>query len=252
MENISQLENSKAALSVMLRKNYFAKDGTYYTTVSRNKATFKNILAEVAEDNKGLDPFVLQMAAIFLQKKIIKLLSEGKAVNVLDLGTMYIAMKCKAKGKSDVPESGKFYIKFSPTKLVNDAVSKISVDKIVFPDGTPEINEVIDVSTGSDKNTLTSGKPCIVEGGQLKIGGEGSGIWFAPVEPDGTYNQDESTWTKLEDSALFRNKPKELNFIVPNLASGSKYVIILRTSYLSNGKTRKELQQSESKVITIN
>ena len=89
MENISTLENSSSILSVTLHENNFTKDGTYYATVSRNTATFKNILSEIAEDNKGMDPYMLQFAAILIQKKILKMLEQGKAVNVLDLGTMY-------------------------------------------------------------------------------------------------------------------------------------------------------------------
>ena len=134
MENISTLENSSSILSVTLHENNFTKDGSYYATVTRNTASFKNILSEIAEDNKGMDPYMLQFAAILMQKKILKLLEQGKAVNVLDLGTMYIAMKCNAKGKSDVSDNGNFYIKFSPTPLADSALAKLTVDKIVYAD----------------------------------------------------------------------------------------------------------------------
>ena len=153
MENISTLENSSSILSVTLHENNFTKDGSYYATVSRNTATFKNILSEIAEDNKGMDPFMLQFAAILIQKKILKLLEQGKAVNVLDLGTMYIAMKCNAKGKSDVSESGNFYIKFTPTPLANEAIASLSVDKIVYADGSPEITRIEDLSDGKPLKT---------------------------------------------------------------------------------------------------
>jgi hypothetical protein len=45
------------------------------------------------------------------------MLEQGKAVNMLDLGAIYIAMKCNAKGKSDVSGNGNFYIKFTPSIL---------------------------------------------------------------------------------------------------------------------------------------
>ena len=113
IENLSTLENSNTSLSVTLHQNYLKKDGTYYARVSRNTATFNNIISEIADENKGLDPHLLQYSAILIQKKILKMLEQGKAVNILDLGTMYIAMKCNAKGKSDVSSNGKFCIKFS-------------------------------------------------------------------------------------------------------------------------------------------
>ena len=78
IENISTLENSSSILSVTLHENHFTNDGTYYATVSRNRATFKNILSEIAEDNKGMDPYMLQFAAILIQKKILKMLEQGK------------------------------------------------------------------------------------------------------------------------------------------------------------------------------
>ena len=70
MENISTLENSSSILSVTLHENNFTKDGAYYATVSRNTTTFKNILSEIAEDNKGMDPYMLQFAAILIQWNI--------------------------------------------------------------------------------------------------------------------------------------------------------------------------------------
>lgn len=253
MENISTLENSSSILSVTLHENNFTKDGSYYATVTRNTASFKNILSEIAEDNKGMDPYMLQFAAILMQKKILKLLEQGKAVNVLDLGTMYIAMKCNAKGKSDVSDNGNFYIKFSPTPLADSALAKLTVDKIVYADGSPEITEITDLSTGTEDKTLTAGKPCKIKGGRLKIGGNGSGIWFAPVGSDGKMNTDEATWTKVEETALFRNKPSELNFFVPEVLDiESSYRIVLKTSYLGKDKNRKNIVEAISEAIKIN
>ena len=60
MENISTLENSSSLVSITLKENKLKKDGTYYATVTRNKASFRNILSEIAEENKGIDPFILQ------------------------------------------------------------------------------------------------------------------------------------------------------------------------------------------------
>ncbi|MBP5601857.1 MAG: DUF4469 domain-containing protein, partial [Treponema sp.] len=189
---------------------------TYYATVSRNTATFKNILSEITEDNKGMNPFMLQFAAILIQKKILKMLEQGKAVNVLDLGTMYIALKCNAKGKSDVSESGKFYIKFSPTPLANEAISSLSVDKIVYADGRPEITTITDLSDTESKGFLTTTKPCRLTGSRLKLGGGDWGIYFASVDSEGKMSTDETTWVKVDEENIFRNKPTELNFFVPS------------------------------------
>lgn len=251
MENISTLENSSSILSVTLHENNFTKDGTYYATVSRNTATFKNILSEIAEDNKGMDPFMLQYAAILIQKKILKMLEQGKAVNVLDLGTMYIAMKCNAKGKSDVSENGSFYIKFTPTALANEAISSLSVDKIVYADGSPEITSIKDLSNVESVGSLSKGKPCRVTGSRLKLGGDGWGIYFAPIDSDGKLNTDETSWVKVNESDIFRNKPSELNFFVPHSIAEDNYQIVLRTAYLGKDKSRKTMVETVSAPILV-
>ena len=46
IENISTLENSSSSVSVTLHENYLKKDGSYYARVSRNTASFKNIISE--------------------------------------------------------------------------------------------------------------------------------------------------------------------------------------------------------------
>lgn len=249
-ENISTLENSSSVLSITLHENNFTKDGTYYATVSRNTASFKNILSEIAEDNKGMDPFMLQFAAILIQKKILKLLEQGKAVNVLDLGTMYIAIKCNAKGKSDVQENGNFYIKFTPSSIANNAISSLSVDKIVYADGSPEITEITDLSS-NENSSVSKGKPCRISGNRLKLGGENSGIYFALLDSDGKTYSEESSWIKVPSENVFRNKPTELNFFVPDTLEQQDYRIILRTAYLGKDKNRKTIVEATSNAISV-
>ena len=195
MENISTLENSSSIVSVTLRENHLSKDGTYYGVVTRNKATFKNILSEIAEDNKGIDPYMLQYAAILIQKKILKLLEQGKAVNILDIGTLYISIKCKAKSTSDVPESGNFDIGFTPTSLAKDSLKNLSVDKVVIKDSSPEIYTLEDISLLAEEGVLTIGGCAKVTGAKLKIGtDELCGIYFAPCDENEEITVDESTW----------------------------------------------------------
>ncbi|WP_294429029.1 DUF4469 domain-containing protein [uncultured Treponema sp.] len=251
IENISTLENSSSVLSISLHENRFTKDGTYYATVSRNKASFKNILSEIAEDNKGMDPFMLQFAAILIQKKILKMLEQGKAVNLLDIGTLYIAMKCNVKGKSDVSESGNFYIKFTPTSLVNEAISKLSVDKIVYAGSSPEILQISDLKGSAQDGTLIKGNPAKIKGSQLKLGGGNSGLYFAPVDSDEKVVSNESLWIRVDDKSVFRNMPSELNFFVPAELENGRYRIVLRSSYLSKNVNRKNTVEAVSNLISI-
>ncbi len=257
IENLSTLESSNAALSITLHQNHLKKDGSYFARVSRNTATFNNVISEIAEENKGLDPHLLQYSAILIQKKILKMLEQGKAVNILDLGTMYIAMKCSAKGKNDVSNNGKFCIKFSPTQIAQDTVNSLNVDKVVYVDNNPEITTITDLSTGKTDQTISKGKPVAIFGSKLKLGSSGSGIYFAPAtDPtaDGelSFDLDESTWISVSKETIFRNKPAELNFFVPEtLESEKSYCIIIKTNYLSNTQSRKDFVETVSSPITV-
>lgn len=244
IENISTLENSSSSVSVTLHENYLKKDGSYYARVSRNTASFKNIISEIAEENKGLDPHLLQYSAILIQKKMLKMLERGKAVNLLDLATMYIAMKCNARGKSDVPEKGNFVIKLSPTKIVQDAVSSLNVDKVVYVDSALEITEI--------RNLATKDMPVAIYGSKLKLGESESGIYFAPLDGKGEYDRDENNWITVAAEKIFRNLPGELNFFVPDsLTEGDSYCIVIKTNYLSKDRSRKESLQVVSPPVQI-
>lgn len=252
IENLSTLENSSSSLSVTLHQNHLKKDGTYFARVSRNTATFNNIISEIAEENTGLDPHLLQYSAILIQKKILKLLEQGKAVNILDLGTMYIAMRCSAKVKSDVSSNGKFYIKFSPTQIAQDTVNSLNVDKVVYADNNPEITGIADLSTGRTDGTISKGQPLAIFGSRLKLSDSGSGVYFAEADGNGKHSEDESAWIQAPQGNIFRNKPSELNLFVPeSLESGKSYRIVIRTNYMSKSQVRKDFLEAASNSVTV-
>ena len=250
VENISTLENSSSKVSMTLRKNGFSEKKLFCATVTRNVANFRNILSEIAEDNKGMDPFMLQFAAILIQKKILKLLEQGKAVNVLDLGTLYIAAKCSAQTKSEAAANAEFCIKFTPTALTEKAIGSLSLDKVVFADSSPEITGIETLSEAEDKSKLAAGQPAKITGARLKIGGEESGVFFAPCDESGGIETDETLWKQVPASQLFRNKPTELNFFVPTLDEGF-FRVVLRTRYLSSTTVRKDLLETVSDVVAV-
>ncbi len=250
IENISTLENSSSKVSVTLRKNNLSDKQTFCATVTRNVASFRNILSEIAEDNKGMDPYMLQFASILMQKKILKLLEQGKAVNILDLGVMYIAAKCNVQTKTEAAATAEFCIRFSPTALAETAIENISLDKIVFSDNSPEITGIETLSEAEDKAKLITGQPAKISGSRLKIGGEESGVFFAPCDETGDAAADESLWKQVPEGQIFRNKPTELNFFVPSLEEG-EFRIVLRTRYLSSTTTRKDLLETISGKVTV-
>ncbi|WP_277950588.1 DUF4469 domain-containing protein [Treponema zioleckii] len=85
--------------------------------------------------------------------------------------------------------------------------------------------------------------------------GERWGIYFAPVDSEGKMTSDETSWVKVEESSLFRNKPSELNFFVPDSLSEGSWKIVLRTSYLGKSSSRKTMLESNifvSRIVAFN
>ena len=251
-ENVSTLNDSSSILSVTLHSNPLKGDGSYCARVTCNVATFNNILSEVQKDNVGLDPYMLQFATIQMQKKILDFLQQGKAVNLFDLGTLYIAYKCNAKNKDEAASKGSFTVRFSPTTLTTDAVSTLSIDKVTYVDNAPTIARITDVASGEDDTNVPLGSVVKINGSRLKLRGEGNGIFFAPVDVDQNINSDKSTWVSVSESLIFRNMPSELNFIAPDtLEAGKDYrIVVLTTYYSSKDTSNKELLQAESAVVT--
>ena len=133
-----------------------------------------------------------------------------------------------------------------------DAISSLDVGNVIFADPNFTITDIVDLYTKEENQTLTMGKPAKITGTKLKLGDENSGIFFAPIDTEEEIISDESTWIKVPQESIFRNKPTELNFFVPEtLESGKSYCIVLKTNYISNSQTRKEILETESAPIKI-
>lgn len=159
-------------------------------------------------------------------------------------------MEVSAKSKTEVSQNGKFKVRFSPTKLTSSSLQNLSIDKIVYNDKSPEIDSVADIST-EEENVLSLGAPAKITGANLKLGSEESGIYFAAISSDEKL-EDSSTWTRIDDSKVFRNKPAELNFFVPQTLDSSKeYKVVIKTNYISASVTRKEFLESVSSAVKI-
>lgn len=250
MNDILNLEKSSTPVDVTLHKNSLTNDESYFGVVEKNKVTFNNIIAEIAKNNKGIDPHLVQYAGIIIQKEIIKMLKQGKTVNLLDLVTICPKINCNVKNKNEVKSKSKMTIKVSPTKFVKESVSSINVKNVVYHDPNPEIEQIIDLSTKKFVSKLKNESLLKITGRKLKLGKNNSGIYFVKVDNNGRFLEKESNWIKVEEESIFLNIPTELNFLAPkSLELNTNYKILIKTSYLKNGKTRKKAVYTTSKVL---
>ena len=91
-----------------------------------------------------------------------------------------------------------------------------------------------------------------ITGKKLLIGGEGSGIWFAPVaNSEEAVNESSADWIQVTAN-LSVNKPGTLLFPLPKTLESGKYRIVLKTKCPTNlNNERKEFITTISDVIVI-
>lgn len=207
---------------------------TFVGRVSRNTVNIDNLITEICEKNPAYNEYELKKFAKDLKAGILSNLSNAKSVNLLDLGTLYIAlsggMKIAPKTASEISS---LTVKFSPSKTLTESVGKIEIDKIVYTDSAPLISKVKCLWEGLTEKAVKSGKLVSITGSRLKLEGAECGLYFCPVDENGEAEADETKWLKC---VVTRNLPKTLEAYVPdNLTPGEKYAVAIKTRPTADG-----------------
>ncbi|HAZ96040.1 MAG TPA: hypothetical protein DCW73_02060 [Treponema sp.] len=243
-------ESANGRVSVKLQKNQFAKDGaeSFYGRVERYTYSTQNILDAMADAIPLVDLGTVASVLNAYAGTVLKVLSAGNAVKFGELGIFYIAGKGSVDNENGKP---KLTVKFSATQTLKDAVQNVEIAASEYAAPSGLVTSVTDVATGKSDGNLSASSSVLVEGSSLKVGGEDSGIWFAPVAESGIISSDESKWTKIE-TALIYNLPSKLLFALPQELESGKYKIVVRTRYAGkSGYERKYLVEAISETVTV-
>lgn len=230
----SEFKNSTNKISVSIRKLVYEETETFVGRVSRNTVNIDNLITEICEKNPAYNEYELKKFAKDLKAGILSNLSSAKSVNLLDLGTLYIAlsggMKIAPKTASEVAS---LTVKFSPSKTLTESVGKLEIDKIVYADSAPLISSVKCLWDGVEEKAVKPGKLVSITGSRLKLEGAECGLYFCPVDENGEAEADETKWLKC---VVTRNLPKTLEAYVPdNLTPGEKYAVAIKTRPTAEG-----------------
>ena len=248
-----EYKSADSLLSVSLRKNQFSEaDNSFIGHVTRNTVTVKNLIAEIAKKNEGVSSYMIEHAANLLSDEMLNACQNGKSVDVLGLGTMYIAIDGSITGdnpdESSIPG---FKANFTPSPKTQKVLENLKVDQVVIPASIPVIDMITNTFNQNTTRDLIRGKGVRITGNKLKILGADAGIWFAPLNADGNAVKDETLWTAIDKTTLSCNKPKSLEFYVPDGLIDSNYRIVVRTRFSSGDEELKSPITGYSKIVNI-
>lgn len=72
-----------------------------------------------------------------------------------------------------------------------------------------------------------------------------------PLDSEGNVSKDESTWIEVAKETISYNKPKTLEFYVPDSIAQADYKIVIRTRYCSGEKQLKSVLSTVSKTVNV-
>lgn len=248
----TQFEDSTNSGIIKLYKNPFNNGAEYYARMKRLTVDSQALIARIQKRKAGTNEIILQQNVGFLKEEILEALRSGEAVNILDLGTLYIAPNAKYDG-ANLDPNGKqlFNVKFTASTLLQNAVSKLGVNEISYADTTPLISAVTDKFTENTDGILTAQKEVHLCGKRLKLANdEQNGVYLCPLDEKQNIVSDESLW--LKSPKVTRNTQKYVDFYLPSEAqSGTQYRIAIRTSFLRGERTTKTIRLAVSPVVTV-
>lgn len=245
-------EDSSSNGRITLYANPFKNGSQYYGRFARNTVNTKNLIARIQKQKAGTNELVINQIAGFLKEAILEALSRGEAVNVLDLGTMYIVPNGKFNDTSFEVKNGEPYlsVRFTPSKLAQETVEKIQIKEVKVEQSGMEISAITDQFTGRTDGFLSAEKSVLIEGTKLKVAGDESGIFLCPITDTNEIVQDESQW--ISCPVVTRNTGKTVEFYLPSEAEkGKQYRILIKTFFAGGKSISRSPKTAESQIVHI-
>ena len=238
-------EEIEAEVSAMFKKNYLPGQD-FYVKIDKRFITYKGELQSIQDDKKGVDIGVMNLNLGIYQDKTLSLLSQGYSVKILDLLIISPVVRGSVKSLSEAKAQREFTVKITPLPLLLNSVKNLSISDIKIAETKVLISQVHGLE--DIEGSLVAGKAASVRGVNLKLGAEGSGLYFAPVGDDGKESEDREKWTKVE--TVLRNVNTELLVLLPKTLSAGKYIVVVESLYSSKG-LRKIPLIGKSEIVEV-
>ncbi len=233
-------------------KNPFKNGRKYYARFDRDTITMEQVIARIQKRELGMNALMVQHITGLIKAEILEALSRGEAVNVLDLGTLFITADASTEsGNADDIIVAGFSAGFTPSALTNKTLKSLSVRKVTVADNTPCIEQLFDTYTEVPCDEFPAGTRVRMAGSHLKLGGDTHGLYLCPSDDSGSIPDDESRWIPVDENLLKVNLARKIEFIIPRGQAAGAYRILLRTSYAGGAKSLKTVHTVQSGIIRV-
>ena len=247
-------EQVASYVSLKLSNNPLPSSDNYVARVPRDTVSVNGVVSEIIAGYPSIDPYVILHSLELVKAKTLELLQQGRSVDIMELGTMYIKPTgTVTKDNPQVSDLPSLTLAFTPSTSAKEALSKVTANSFMISDTAPQIQLIYDLRLKSDE-TISAGNPVKVTGAKLKLAlnddgtyATGNGVYFAPLSSDGGMETDTSKWIEVTDTSIYTNYPKTLEFFVPSgLTTGSEYYVVIRTTYVGKDEVRQEYVEGAS------
>ena len=252
-------DDNAAKGNVVLYKNMLGKSkGKYLARFVRRTIDDDVIVARIHGRGTGLEDLTVKAIIGHYKKEVLDALRRGESVNLMDLGTLYIRASGSTNSAEAAPSQMSLEPAFSPSKLTAKAVSSVEISGASLAVTGPRIEEVFDPLTEmsslglaeGETMSLSEGKVAVLRGSRLIVAGESGGVFFCPLGEDGKPVADRSRYVAVPK--ISRNKALELEFFIPaGLEKDTPYRILVRSNYMSPGRSLKEYREALSDPLVI-
>lgn len=176
-------------------------------------------------------------------RAILRLIEDGNTV-ITPLVNISSAVSGTFNGINDRYDSERHQVRISvnPGKRLREISDNVEIERVPYKERRPDPQQFHDHQSGKEsEGVVTSGGAARLTGYRLKFdeSDESQGIFFI--------NQNDGSETRV-DSAMLKNKPKELIFVNPELEAGTYRLeirtILPRTSEVRSGSLPDEFTVS--------
>ncbi|MBP3710411.1 MAG: DUF4469 domain-containing protein [Treponema sp.] len=244
------MDNKKNVLSdtvnVTIHQSYLQDENASYGKVQRNTAYIGNVIEAIVRQNNTLKEETLLFAAGLLRDGMLELLSQGKAVDVLELGVIYPkvseSMDTATPDVSDIPQ---LVLGYTASTKALSAVAHLTAGATIAAQSVPVIKEAWDMKQCAANGTLTAGQGVRLTGRKLKIAGkaEATGVFFVPVDDSGSIDESGSNWIRAaETKKLSQNTQGTLLFVLNKDIAPGTYKIVIKTAFGNGERVNKTVR----------